>query len=295
MRRLTRTILCLGVVSLAFAIAAAAHGPAPRPSVAIFFYPWYGTPTSDGAWQHWDQNAAQPPSRLPTAFYPTRGPYSSSDARLLRDQMTEIVTAGIDTVVVSWWGAGSAEAARFPAVVEAAKSAGLRVAVHLEPWVGRTAATTRQAIDALHGEGVDEFYVYDSTMIADADWATALGDLPPGVRVYANTWLVGKAAAGGFQGLYPYDVVVYSMSSFRRVCRMAHKLFGDPILLSEAILVQRPQNRGDIDPLALAPLQQRLSGVIVARDYVLMDYDIPVEQVEEASALTPGMGSSPAA
>lgn len=69
------------------------------------------------------------------------------------------------------------------------------------------------------------------------------------------------------------------------------ELFGDPILLSEAILVQRPQNRGDIDPLALAHLQQRLSGVIVARDYVLMDYDIPVEQVEEASALTPGLES----
>ena len=55
--------------------------------------------------------------------------------------------------------------------------------------------------------------------------------------------------------------------------------------------MQRPQNRGDIDPLALAHLQQRLSGVIVARDYVLMDYDIPVEQVEEASALTPGLES----
>ena len=69
------------------------------------------------------------------------------------------------------------------------------------------------------------------------------------------------------------------------------ELFGDPILLSEGILVQRPQARGRIDPLALGHLKQRLSGVIVARDYVLMDYDIPAERVDAASALTPGLES----
>jgi len=36
---------------------------------------------------------------------------------------------------------------------------------------------------------------------------------------------------------------------------------------------------------------RRLQGVLVARRYVMMDYDIRVEQVEKAVALTPGLES----
>ena len=225
MRRLTRTTLGVGAFTLILALGASGHPAGQRPSVAIFYYPWYGTPKADGHWQHWNQNGARPPAKIASAFYPVRGAYSSTDARVLRDQMREIAAAGVDTLVASWWGPGSVEALRLPAVTAAAKTAGLKVAVHLEPWGGRTAATTRTAIDQLHAQGVDEFYVYDSTTIPDTDWATALADLPGHVHVYANTWLAGKAAAGGFQGLYPYDVVVYPSSSFRRVCTAAHKLF----------------------------------------------------------------------
>jgi hypothetical protein len=45
-----------------------------------------------------------------------------------------------------------------------------------------------------------------------------------GVRVFANTALPGKAAAGGFDGLYTYDVYAYDGSSFPRVCASARKL-----------------------------------------------------------------------
>lgn len=69
------------------------------------------------------------------------------------------------------------------------------------------------------------------------------------------------------------------------------ELFGDPILLSEGILIQRPASRGEVDQVALDHLRQRLSGVLVARNYVLMDYDIPTALLEEASALTPGLES----
>jgi ATP phosphoribosyltransferase len=36
---------------------------------------------------------------------------------------------------------------------------------------------------------------------------------------------------------------------------------------------------------------RRLQGVLVARSYVMMDYDIPESRVEEAVALTPGIES----
>jgi hypothetical protein len=191
--------------------------------VAIFYYAWYGTPARDGGWQHWAQAGAVPPGRLASAYYPVRGPYSSSDAAVVAAQMREIAAAGIDTLIVSWWGAGSREDLRLPQIATAARRVGLRVAVHLEPWEGRTPASTADAIRLLSGQRIRDFYVYDSTTSGDEEWATALAPLT-GVRVFANTWLPGRAAKGGFDGLYSYDVLVYDGGSFARVCASAHRL-----------------------------------------------------------------------
>ncbi|MFT8395850.1 ATP phosphoribosyltransferase [Propionibacterium sp.] len=67
------------------------------------------------------------------------------------------------------------------------------------------------------------------------------------------------------------------------------ELFGDPILLSEGILVKR--NDGKVDAVALDHLTRRLSSVLVARNYVLFDYDCPTNLLDQASALTPGYAS----
>ena len=64
--------------------------------------------------------------------------------------------------------------------------------------------------------------------------------------------------------------------------------FGEPILQSEAVLVRR---EGPDDDERLQVLVRRLQGVLVARQYVLMDYDVPVNLVEEACAVTPGLES----
>ncbi|WP_264176317.1 ATP phosphoribosyltransferase [Agilicoccus flavus] len=67
--------------------------------------------------------------------------------------------------------------------------------------------------------------------------------------------------------------------------------FGDPILRSEAVLISR---NGAGDPRteqALEVVARRLGGVVTARTYVLMDYDIRTELVEDACALTPGIES----
>ena len=71
--------------------------------------------------------------------------------------------------------------------------------------------------------------------------------------------------------------------------RAGLEVFGEPILQSEGILVGRPDT--DLEQVDLKHLMQRLSGVLVARNYVLMDYDIPEELVEKASQLTPGLES----
>ncbi|MEV0595207.1 ATP phosphoribosyltransferase [Nonomuraea cavernae] len=64
------------------------------------------------------------------------------------------------------------------------------------------------------------------------------------------------------------------------------EVFGEPIMRSEAVLIKRhsaPEAAG------VAQLARRLQGVVHARDFVMMDYDIRAERIEEAIALTPGM------
>ncbi|SFJ97417.1 ATP phosphoribosyltransferase [Cellulomonas sp. KH9] len=66
------------------------------------------------------------------------------------------------------------------------------------------------------------------------------------------------------------------------------EVFGEPILRSEAVLVRR----ADVDqPAGLDILTRRLQGVLTAREYVLMDYDVPLELVDQAVAITPGLES----
>lgn len=65
------------------------------------------------------------------------------------------------------------------------------------------------------------------------------------------------------------------------------EVFGDPILRSEAVLIRRP---GD-DIEGLTRLDRRIEGVLVARRYVLIDYDIRSSDLEQAVKLTPGLQS----
>ncbi|GAA3959469.1 ATP phosphoribosyltransferase [Streptomyces marokkonensis] len=70
------------------------------------------------------------------------------------------------------------------------------------------------------------------------------------------------------------------------------EVFGEPIMKSEAIVIRR--SGAEPDETTEPKVQQflrRLQGVLVARTYVMMDYDCRVEQLEKAVALTPGLES----
>src|SRR3954447_2820760 len=110
--------------------------------VSAFYYPWYGTSASDGSYLHWSQLGHAPPNDIASAYYPARGLYSSADTIVVAEQMDEIKAAGIDEIIVSWWGKGSAEDARLPSVLAAARAHRIAVAAHLEPYGGRTVAST---------------------------------------------------------------------------------------------------------------------------------------------------------
>ena len=84
------------------------------------------------------------------------------------------------------------------------------------------------------------------------------------------------------------DVIADVVSTGNTLRQAGLSIFGDPILQSEAILISR--NSKDLqDDLQI--LLRRLQGVVTARQYVLLDYDIPRITVDQACAITPGLES----
>ena len=67
------------------------------------------------------------------------------------------------------------------------------------------------------------------------------------------------------------------------------RVFADPILHSEAILIRSPRVTENDERLTI--LGRRIQGVLTAQRYVLMDYDIPVSKVAAAVEVTPGFES----
>ncbi|WP_022873289.1 ATP phosphoribosyltransferase [Nesterenkonia alba] len=68
--------------------------------------------------------------------------------------------------------------------------------------------------------------------------------------------------------------------------------FGEPILESEAILISASGERTSVgDRTGADRLIRRLRGVLTARQYVMMDYDIRRENLAAATAVTPGLES----
>lgn len=63
-------------------------------------------------------------------------------------------------------------------------------------------------------------------------------------------------------------------------------IFGPVILESSAVLVSSPEA-----PAAMSTLLRRLQGVLVARQFVLMDYDLPVALLEQATVIARGIES----
>src|SRR4051794_4092494 len=124
------TVLCMALLALV-AVAPARAGTA----VSAFYYPWFGDgAAADGGFDHWPAGGHIPPDDIASNYYPADGVYSSASSTVLNTQMDEVKRAGIDELAVSWWGRGSPEDARLPAVIAAAGARGISVAVHLEPY-----------------------------------------------------------------------------------------------------------------------------------------------------------------
>jgi ATP phosphoribosyltransferase len=82
------------------------------------------------------------------------------------------------------------------------------------------------------------------------------------------------------------DAVADVVSTGGTLRKAGLEIFGPVILDSEAVLIG-----SGVDKPGAATLLRRLQGVLVARQFVLLDYDVPVEHLERATAAAPGFES----
>ncbi|QWF85461.1 ATP phosphoribosyltransferase [Amycolatopsis sp. CA-230715] len=84
------------------------------------------------------------------------------------------------------------------------------------------------------------------------------------------------------------DAVADVVGSGRTLRQHNLVAFGDPICVSEAVLVHRAG--GDLTK-PKAQLAARLRGVVFAQQYMMLDYDCPRSLLDAAIAITPGLES----
>lgn len=82
------------------------------------------------------------------------------------------------------------------------------------------------------------------------------------------------------------DAVADVVSTGTTLRQAGLEIFGPVLLESEAVLIGAP-----VEADGTETLLRRLRGVMVARRYVLIDYDLPADLVDTAVALAPGIES----
>ena len=218
-----------------------AAGDPPSDRVTAFYYGWYGTPAIDGQWRHWGQGGHTPPGDLGAAFEPASGPYSSHDPAVLATHMQELVAARVGTIAVSWWGPGSFDDLGLPAIIDAAGAAGIGVALHIEPYKGRTAASIVRDIRAYVTQYGDRpglarairptrfgtstgarpiVYIYQPRLVDEAtlrDGIDALRGTPADAIVLIQTTGVALVDRLHADGLYSYDVYAVDGTKFDKL------------------------------------------------------------------------------
>jgi ATP phosphoribosyltransferase len=84
------------------------------------------------------------------------------------------------------------------------------------------------------------------------------------------------------------DVIADVVESGRTLYEAGLEIIGDPVMRSEAVVIARG---GEAVAPPLEQLIKRLEGILVAREYVLLEYVVPKVETEAACAITPGVKS----
>lgn len=127
----------------------------PNYNVHIFYYSWYANMNYDGQYKHWNHNylpnwkrenhkiyptgSHEPPIDIGSNYYPLLGCYSSNEPQIINTHMKQMKEAGIGTIVLSWSPPNFKDSPYkiLPVLFETAAKYKLKIALHIEPYLGR--------------------------------------------------------------------------------------------------------------------------------------------------------------
>lgn len=127
-------------------------------NVWILYLGSYGSEDVDGNWNHWRQLTSEysrdyyePPKSIASNTYPALGLYSSHDESVLRAHCQMIYNAGIDAVILTWWGINTSEPREENAngytdvtmqkLLKIAPEFGLKVGIQIQPYPNRNSTS----------------------------------------------------------------------------------------------------------------------------------------------------------
>lgn len=182
--------------------------------VHVFYYPWYGNPTDDSTYIHWNHEYIpnwdkqdrrvyptgkhEPPHDIGANFFPLLGCYSSKNAETISQHLEWIQESGIGVMVVSWYPPDEADHEGrpfdqlFPLILDAATMYSVKIAFHIEPYKGRTPENLKKNLEYIiekYGnhpstlklakspltKPLPVFYIYDSYLNLPDKWYSYLG------------------------------------------------------------------------------------------------------------------------
>ena len=225
----------------------------PNYNVHIFYYAWYGNPAFDGKYIHWNhrllphwnrdvakhhkQGQHIPPNDIGSNFYPSLGPYSSTDPKVIDDHMRQMRAARVGVIVLSWYPPGKSDSEGVPSdslvtpLLNAAANYNLKITLHIEPYEGRDDQTVHDDVKYIidkyskhtsfykyrtnDGQNLPMLYIYDSYHTPAESWAQLM--MPYGSHSVRHTpydcifiaLMVEMGhrkyiEIGGFDGFYTY-------------------------------------------------------------------------------------------
>eukprot|EP01083_Nonionella_stella_P033530 91756_1 len=192
----------------------------PEGHVQIFYYPWYGNPKHDKHYIHWNHDilphwessvnaqykigAKYDPlqDEIGASYYPSLGAYSSSDPSVIRDHFSMLLHINISVIIVSWHSPIAIQnnpnhafsekdkitANNLDLLFKYAAVYDMKIAIHLEPYNGRTAESTYKDLQYIQEkyahlpafyrstkhQNKPFYYVYDSYKMNNNEWRKLL-------------------------------------------------------------------------------------------------------------------------
>lgn len=86
------------------------------------------------------------------------------------------------------------------------------------------------------------------------------------------------------------DAIADVVQTGRTLTEAGLKVVGEPVLESEAIVLARDSSLTETNA-EIAAFIRRLQGIVLAREYVMVEYDVPLAALEAACMITPGLES----